>query len=225
MKKTAILIMAFLMIIVTGCKDSKENDAIKFKEEYESLNGVETSTASQKYRTITISEENPFKYVELDEINRKIENKETFIVYFGANWSPWCRSVLPTFIEESKENKIDTIYYVNVRPENDIEKDIRDIYSLDESDKPYISHKGTSAYHKFLTYASDVLSDYSSNGVKVEGVKRVGAPNFIIVNNGKVVEKINGISSKQDNAYAELNDEIIKDMQETFMIFFEKLEK
>lgn len=220
-----IILGALLLLVFTVCTKVHNENAIRFKSDYEALNGVETKTQGKYYRSITIDEDNPFVYTNLDDINKRIENKESFIVYFGANWCPWCRSVLPTFISACKEEKIKTVYYIDVRPDNDTEKEIRDVYSLDKKNKPYISHEGTEAYHKFLEYANDVLSDYNNHGVKVEGVKRVGAPNYILVKDGKVIKKINGISSKQTDGYMELTEEMNKEMKDIFKEFITEFKK
>lgn len=231
-KKILLMLLSVIMIFsLTACgKDVKPSkDASKFKEDYEKLNGEKTKSGSV-YRTITIDENNPFVYTTMDEIMDKINNKETFIVYFGANWCPWCRSVLPTMIEVAHNKKIDTVYYVDVRPDNDENNDIRDIYSLDDNNEIYLSHEGLSSYHEFLKKADGILSEYSSHGVDVDGtkfdnVKRVGAPNFIIVKNGKPTYLTTGISENETDPYMELTDEINNDMQKSFEEFFDKYNK
>ncbi len=217
MKKVLKLLLFSLVItIVSGCT----NNAIKFKNDYESLNG-KTNSKGSKYRVITIDEDNPFVYTSLDRINKRIKNKETFIVYFGANWCPWCRSMLPTAIEKSKEMKIDKVYYIDVRPDNDINKDIRDIFDYNENNEIYISHNGTKAYREFLKYADSVLKEYDSHGVSVKntkyaGSKRVGAPSFILVEKGVVSKLETGVSDLETDPYMELTDDIISDMQNRF---------
>ena len=107
-------------------KDKEEKtDAIKFKEEYESLNGTIREKDGQTIRTIKIDEENPIVYATAEEIVKKIEKKETFAVYFGFSDCPWCRSVLPTLIEVANDLKISKIYYVDV-------KEIRDVLVVED---------------------------------------------------------------------------------------------
>ena len=55
--------------------------------------------------------------------------------------------------------------------------------------------------------------------VKV-GEKRIYAPNFIYVNNGKAVKMTEGISDKQKDAFEELSDEILEDEEKLFNEFF-----
>ncbi len=236
MKKNIVMIIILLLIIgglifVTNKNNSiKKDNALKFKEEYEEVNGKKMMD-DYKYRTITIDANNPFVYSSLENINKKIANKETFIVYFGAWWCPWCRSVLPSAIKEAKEYKIKTIYYINVRDDlNDETKDIRDIYSLDKKNKIYLSHEGTKDYHDFLKYADKVLVDYDSHGVSVkgtkfEGAKRVGAPNFIIVKNGKVTYMTEGIPSSLSDPFMKLDKEVTKDIEKEFIKLYKEFKK
>ena len=57
MKKLLILIA--LLTITTSCK--REGDGLRFKEEYEELNGT-TSVSGQEYLSINISNDNVIKY-------------------------------------------------------------------------------------------------------------------------------------------------------------------
>lgn len=218
MKKSLKIVLLILVLVLSvGCTNK---DALKFKEDYESLNG-KTNQNNKEYRTITIDKDNPFVYSNLKEINNKISKKDTFIVYFGANWCPWCRSMLPTAIKEAKEKGIKKIYYIDVRPDNDMEKDIRDAYDINDKNEIYLSHKGTEEYHKFIKTADSILNEYSSHGVEVkgtkyEGQKRVGAPSFILIKKGKPVLLEEGISDKLTDPYMDLTDEIIKDMTNKF---------
>lgn len=219
-----ILVLLIAFILYKNNSIKKEN-ALNFKEEYEEVNGKKMMD-DYKYRTITIDEDNPFVYSSLENINKKINNKETFIVYFGAWWCPWCRSVLPSGIKVAKENNIKTIYYVNVRDSfTDENKDIRDIYSLDKNKKVYLSHEGTKAYHEFLKHADKVLVEYDSHGVKVKGKKRVGAPNFIIVKKGKVTYMTEAIPSSLSDPFMKLDKKVTKDIEKEFTKLFKEYKK
>ena len=209
-----ILIIALLIAIILGAfilKDKEEKtDAIKFKEEYESLNGTIREKDGQTIRTIKIDEENPIVYATAEEIVKKIEKKETFAVYFGFSDCPWCRSVLPTLIEVANDLKISKIYYVDV-------KEIRDVLVV-EDEKIKTEKEGTEGYYKLLEKLDSVLSDYSlkdSEGNNVDtNEKRIYAPNIVSIVNGKPEKLTSGISKLQTNGYMELTEEIEKDMYE-----------
>lgn len=213
-----ILTILLLTISLIGCTKKEEQidntEALKFKEEYESLNGKETSYKTI-HREITISDDNPFITVDEDEIVNLINNKETFYVYFGFPECPWCRSVLESFIKVSKDNKIEKVYYVNV-------KEIRDTLELNKG-KTKKTKEGTEGYYKLLELLGNVLSDYKltdNNGKVVKtNEKRIYAPNFIYVEKGKATKITQGISEKQTDSNMDLSKEIISDQEKIFKDF------
>lgn len=189
-----------------GCAN-KDTDAYKFKEEYESLNNTK-SPSGETIRKIKIDKENPFVYKTADEIVELINQKQTFIVYFGFASCPWCRSVLPSLMESLKDNSINTVYYVDI-------ENIRDKYELDENNKPKLVQEGSEGYNKLLELLNSKLSDYTIENVKV-GEKRIYAPNVVSVIYGKVISIETGISSLQTDGYMELTDEMKSEMYNTF---------
>ncbi len=227
MKK--IVLVLILLLIVTGCSFSGLNrnnkeDAVKFKEEYEKLNDTKNASGLT-HRAITIDSTNPFVYTTAEEIVKKIENKETFYVYFGSAYCPWCRSVIEKVVEVANEKEINTIYYVDVWGGEDHTEVLRDVYALDEEGKPTRTHEGTEAYYQLLTYFDKVLSKYQltdEEGNKVDtNEKRIGAPNFIYVKEGEAIKRETGISSKQTASRDELTEEMLTEEKEKLNTFFE----
>lgn len=219
----------FVVVGLSACTNN--SDGKKFKEEYESLNGEyrvkDGIKTSDKIRSIKIDENNPIVISSLDDIVKKMDNKETFIIYIGFPSCPWCRTVIPTALEKAKENKIDKIYYVNIKPGNETEDDLRDIYEKNEEGKIVLSHEGSKSYHEFLKKADNVLADYvhgdvNLKGTEFDGTKRVGAPNFIIIKSGKADTLITGISENQTDGYAKISKKMQSDMDKTFNSFFKK---
>ena len=205
MKKVFVSILFFLLIVgLAGCQTKEKSDALKFKEEYESLNGTK-SESGKTIRTITIDEDNPFVYKDASDIVNMVQNKESFVVYFGFSSCPWCRSVLPNLIKASNDLGIDKIYYVDV-------KEIRDTLKIDGDGKVVTESNGTDDYYKLLEIFDSVLSDYSlkdSNGSEIDThEKRIYAPNIISVVDGKVQELATGISTKQTDGYMKLTNEM-----------------
>lgn len=220
-KKILLLLLIVIMASLTGC--GKKEDAMKFKKEYESFNGK--SNDYFEYRKLSIDEENPFVFSADKEIVEKIENKESFIVYFGDPQCPWCRSVIEQAIKSAKKNGINKIYYVRFW-DGFHEELIRDVYELDEDNKPVLKEEGTKAYTKLLKYLDNVLNEYTlkdkdGNKIGVEE-KRIFLPNFVAVVKGKAKEMVQGISEKQEEYNGKLTDEIIKDEQKIFNNFFKK---
>lgn len=228
MKKIlSVLVWGILIFGITGCDSVNKQvvtDAVKFKEEYESLNGT-TNASGNEYRTLSISKDNPFVYATTEEIIKKIENEETFYVYFGSKHCAWCRSVIEKAIEVAKEKNIDTIYYVEIWDGDHIEI-LRDTYKLNEEGKPELVSKSGKGYKELLEYFDNVLSEYTltdKEGNKVSvGEKRIFAPNFIYVYNGKANKLASGISKKQTNSRMELTDEILVEEEKQFNELFGK---
>ncbi len=216
-----IIILGFLVYAKGFVKESE--DAIKFKEEYESFNNK--SNDYFDYRNLSIEEDNPIVFSTDEEIVKMIENKESFIVYFGDPECPWCRSMVEELIKTANENKIKKIYYIRFWDgfHNEI---IRDTYIIDSKGNAVVKDKGTDAYYKLLEYLDNVLSDYTlkdekGNTIKT-GEKRIFLPNIVAIVDGESKELIEGISSKQESYNDELNDEIIKDERKIFNDFFKK---
>ena len=217
--KKRILLMILGVLLLVGCSC---NNA--FKEAYEAINGKENASG-KIHRTITIDKNNPFEEVTADDIVKKIENKETFYVYFGDELCPWCRSVIEKFIEVAKENNIKKVYYVKIW-DKDGNEVVRDKYKLDENKKPIVDVKGCEAYPKLLGYFDNVLEDYNltdDDGNKIPtGEKRIYAPNFFYIKNGETIKMVEGISEKQEDARGELTEEILQDEENIFTEFFKK---
>lgn len=223
MKKRFIFILFILigLFVITGCSNNK--DSLKFKEEYESLNGTKTSYSDSNYRSVNISKRNSFVYSTADDILDMINNKETFYVYFGSSYCPWCRSVIEEAINSSIDNKIDKIYYVDIWDgfHNEI---LRDTYEIDSEGNVRKTKNGTDTYYKLLKKFDNVLEDYtltddSSHEVNV-GEKRIFAPNFIYVENGKAKRSTTGISDKQGSSGDKLSKDILRDESKAFDKFF-----
>ena len=221
MKKKIIYILVIILLLGVSVGCSKNKNAIAFKEDYESVNDKENKNG-KKHRSVTISEDNPYEKITTSELIMKINNKETFYVYFGDKLCPWCRSVIEKSIEVAKKNKINKIYYIPIW-DDDGKEIVRDKYEMVDGNLTK-TVDGDENYSKLLEYFNDLLSDYTvknSDGNSVEvGEKRIFAPNFIYVEKGVANKLITGISEKQTDSREELTEEILKDEENAFMEFF-----
>lgn len=234
MKKSILAVCLILLLtLMVGCTKNEtgtkiSEDAKKFKEDYESLNGVVIKD-NVSYRNVTIPEDNPIVYSTFKEVSEKIENKESFVVYVGFSACPWCRSVITPVLEVAKENKIDTIYYVNVRSDNTKASDLRGYYKLDKNNKAVVDIKADENYYKVLNTLDEFLSPYTlqtSKGKTVKtGENRLYAPSFIVYKEGKAIGLDECISEKQTDGFMELTDEILKDVKEKANTLFKKYSK
>ena len=221
--KRKILMMILIvgtLFLASGCGNE---DAKKFKNDYESINGKENASG-KVHRSVNIDEDNPYTFTTAEEIVKKIENKETFYVYFGDKLCPWCRSVIEKSIKVAKENNIKTIYYVPIWDDEGNEI-LRDKLKVNDEGKLETIKEGTDAYKKLLELLDSVLSDYSltdKENKKVETKeKRIYAPNFIYIESGEAKKLVEGISEKQKDSREELTEEILKDEEEAFKSFFQ----
>ncbi len=221
MKKILFVSLIALSLVMTGCKKDNKK-ALEFKEDYEELNGT-TNSRGVEHRTITISKDNKFVEVTPSEILKKIENKETFYVYFGSRLCPWCRSVIEKADEISRNRKISKIYYVDVWDDQGVEI-FRDKYEVIDKELKQ-TFKGAKEYKKILnSIDQNLLRDYvitNSDGSTIEvGEKRIYAPNFVYFEKGKGIRLTNGKSEKQTDAREKLTKEMLKDEEKVFNEFF-----
>lgn len=221
-KKVFLILILFIGLFVTGCS-ANNKDALKFKEEYEKINGDKTSYSDNKYRTLKIDKNNPYVYSSAKEILEKINNKENFYVYFGSSYCPWCRSVIEKSIESAQKNNIKKIYYVDIW--NGFHNEIlRDTYKLNDKNEAEKEKDGTKEYYKLLEKFDNLLEDYTlttDDGEEVKvGEKRIFAPDFIYVENGVAKRITSATSENQKDADAKLTKEILKDEEKSFDNFF-----
>ena len=211
MKKFLLsLLMLVAVIGLTGCNNGGDEkvvktDAIKFKEEYESINGEELY--GKKARELTIPEKNPFVYATADEIVEMMDNDETFAVYFGFNTCPWCRAAVSTLIDVANDLGLKKIYYVDV-------KEIRNVLEVVDGEVT-TKKEGSKGYMKLLKKLDNVLDEYElkdEDGKEVDTkMKRIYAPNIVSVVDGKAEKMTTATSDDLENPYDELTDKIIAD--------------
>lgn len=202
---TVLAAIVLVLNIQRVISNNSQTDGIKFKEEYEKLNGKKNDQG-KKYREITIDSKNKMVYKTTEEVLNLIDKKKSFVLYFGFDTCPWCRSVVPTLASISKELNQE-VYYIDV-------KDIRDTFELDDDNKPKLVKKGSKDYSKLLEKLESVLEDYTltdsdNNEIKV-GEKRIYAPSIVSVIDGKAKELTTGISDKQTDGYMKLTKEMEK---------------
>ncbi len=218
-KKVSLLLIVFIVLIsFTGCK---KNDALLFKEDYESINDKE-SKSGKKHRSVTIDENNPFVISSAKEVVEKINNKDSFYVYFGSKICPWCRSVIEKAIEVANNNNVTKIYYVDIWNDEG-EEILRDKYKLDDKGNVIKTIEGKEEYYELLKLLDNVLEDYTyTKDEKQEsfGEKRIYAPNFIYISNGKAIKLTTGISNLQKDSRETLTEEMLKDEEKEFNDIF-----
>lgn len=88
---TGVILLVLIIGAFFGAKVVMQNnineDAIKFKKEYESLNNTARESDDADYNNVTVSEDNPIKYLTVKEAIEILKSDKA-ILYFGAGWCP-----------------------------------------------------------------------------------------------------------------------------------------
>ena len=220
MKKYWYLLFMILFLFSFGCE--KRDFAKEFKDDYESINGKENA-GGKIHRSVELSSDNLFEEITPAELLKKIENEETFYVYFGSRLCPWCRSSIEMADKVSRDNGIEKIYYIDIW-DDDGKEIFRDKYSLNQDNKPELVQEGVIEYKKILEKVAAFTKDYTltdeSGEVILTGEKRIFAPNYFYFQKGECKRMTTGVSSLQKDSREKLTEEMLKEEQEMFNDFF-----
>ena len=177
------------------CLHQPTEDALRFKKEYESLNGTIRESDGATYNTIEVKRNNPIVYVDSKEVVEKVLESDKAILYIGAEWCPWCRNAVPVLFEVAKKYSVSTIYYLNL----DSEKDSFEI----QNGTLVKTKEGTAGYYALLEKLSATLNDYvlkDKDGKEYKtGEKRIYLPTLYAIKNGEVVGSHTGTTTLNEN--------------------------
>ena len=230
MKKKLMVVASLLMIVgltLTGCtfKEQPREAALNFKAEYERLNGKEVREGLS-WRSLNISDTNPYIKTTPEDIANKIKNGETFYLYVGDDQCPWCRSGIEKMIEVAKKNNVKDIYYIDFW--NDEHQEIlRDLYEVEIGKKNKVTFNQTreasDAYKTLIDAVKDFAQDYTitKDGKTYNvGIKRVFGGDHFYFKDGKCEKYVSLRSDKLKGAFDELTEEVLKDQEDKFNEFF-----
>lgn len=99
-------------------------DALRFKKEYEDVNGTIREKDGMLFNNVDILEQNPIQYINIDEFVDILNNKSG-IVFLSSPTCPYCRASISALLKAAKELKISTIYYYDIS-KDEIETDSED---------------------------------------------------------------------------------------------------
>ena len=200
--------------------DNSNEDALAFKLEHEELNGVPHPDIEDRiFKDMYVSEHNPFRYVEYDEIIELLENG-TGIVYFGFPNCPWCRNLVPVLTDAAIEFGVEEILYRNVWYD-------RNILELEDGEivETRAGHPG---YYQVLDILGDLAPAY--RGLYDESIRRVFVPAVVFVSNGEIISYYENLPTFQERVDEEelggwlpMNDEEVEELKQTFINYFEIL--
>lgn len=204
--KIILLIILIVTVLIVGIcvfaimrheSDSKNNevtDAVKFKEEYEKLNGSKYENLT--YPTVTINENNTIKYITEAQAVEMLKNG-TGVIYFGFAGCPWCRTLITPLLDIARESHT-TIYYLDIL-------NIRSKIDLTSDKLIKTTKKGTDSYYDLLNLMSEYLKDYvltdEDNKEYKTGEKRLYAPTLVAVKNGKIESFHEGTVDSQKSGF------------------------
>lgn len=207
MNKNKKIILFIAVMIIGICSFfilKPETMAVRFKKEYESLNGKKTES-NKKYLNVTIKNSNKIVYASYSRIFEILNT--TGVIYFGFPECPWCRNAVPLLLEAANETGIEKIYYMNNKEDRDI-KSLKDGKIITEKD-------GTNNYNKLLKKFGENASVYEN--LNDSNIKRLYFPTVVVVKNGKIVDYITGTVDSQTDPYKPLNSKQKKELKNKYI--------
>lgn len=171
-----LICVLLIVLLASACNDSSvKQEALRFKEEYESLNGKENDSGID-YVNVVIEADHPMVYADIDQLLEVIKNDG--IIYFGFDECPWCRNALPVLIEAAREKEVSEIYYYDI-------KGIRDELVLNEEGMIEVMKEKSEDYQLIYDALYDSLNIYE--GLNDDTIKRLYAPSVFFIKEGKVM--------------------------------------
>lgn len=183
--KKILLTLAFSLLVV-GCsfQSTEEKDR---KEE------TKNQSFSELYH---LPEQAVFQEVDLSKVLSILENG-TGVIYFGFPTCPWCQKAVPVLFDAAKQERVNEIYYFNV-------KEIRE--------------KPTKQYEQLLLKLDEFLDSDSETGEKTLYV-----PDVFFVKNGTVVGHHLGTVDSHEDPKQALTDEQYTELKESYVDNMRKL--
>lgn len=181
------------------------------KEEYESLNG-KLRNEKYVYQSITI-DDSAIDEVSIPEAIDIYHQSADSILYFGANWCPWCRSVLPILIKYAANNNL-RITYINLDNK-------RPVY-IKENDKIITKDAGDKDFNLLENEFKDIMQKYvlrnEDEEIELEDKLTIYIPLVVFGSFGKVLGyHYGGVELKEgQTAYDLFDDEQEKELLDIF---------
>lgn len=204
MKKIITCLMA--LMLVAGCTQTSSEvnaDAVKFKEEYEALNGTK-SEEGDSFMEMSIAKDNTVTYADIDKIMEILDTEG--VIYFGYPECPWCRNAVPVLLEAAKEQEL-PVYYFNAKP-------YRDLLSLEDGTVKVEKEKDKE-YQMIYDKLYDVLPIYE--GLNDETIKRLYFPSVVFVKDGQVINFHESTVVSQEDPSVPLSEDQAKELKDIYV--------
>ena len=183
-------------------------DEIRFKDEYESLNGQELAE-NYVLKNINIDIDNNVKYV-TDKDILNLLTKGTNVIYFGWSDCNWCRSIVPTLVTTLKENNIETLYYYDF-------KSLRNNYENNKSEDK------NNLYESILEIIGEKIDSVFDENSNRHNEKKILAPTVVFIRNGEFI----GLHVKSVDSHTkstdELNDTQLTELKNIYLSYINQM--
>jgi len=196
-------------------------DALAFKLEHEELNGVVPNPdyPDRIFKDMDVPENNPFRFVEFDEIVELLEGG-TGIVYFGFPNCPWCRNLVPVLTDAAIDFGVEDILYRNVFEDRNL---------LELQDGEIVETRaGHPGYYQVLEILGDLVPVYT--GLEDESIRRIFVPAVVFVKDGEIIRYFQNLETFQERVaedelggWQPMNEEEVEELTQIFMNYFDIL--
>ena len=222
MKKLLISILLMLLIFTMGCgeRDDGESaaptlsgteaavpydieapvsnvaDALRFKIEYEDLNG-DTRSNGEPFQILDIPNDNPVVYLNPEQTLNMMRSG-TGVIYLGFSNCPWCRELVPMLLDTVNGEQL-PLYYLNMQS-------LRDVMKLDDDGELVIVEEGIPEYHDMVNILYNWLWEYI--GLDEPAIKRIYVPTTVFVKNG-IIQNVHLATLEENyrNGYIPLDED------------------
>lgn len=151
------------------------NDSLKFKKEFEANNDKKNKVniSIKNYSTVT--------YSSYEEIFKKLESDESYILFFASSTDENSRIMASVLVDKALTLKQD-IYYLDIS--NDM-----DTKELTKDGKIKTIKKGSDNYYELVKKLNGYLPAYKE--LNDDNVKRIYLPAVVFIQKGKIKKVVN----------------------------------
>lgn len=151
------------------------NDSLKFKKEFEANNDKKNKVniSIKNYSTVT--------YSSYEEIFKKLESDESYILFFASSTDENSRIMASVLVDKALTLKED-IYYLDIS--NDM-----DTKELTKDGKIKTIKKGSDNYYELVKKLNGYLPAYKE--LNDDNVKRIYLPAVVFIQKGKIKKVVN----------------------------------
>ncbi len=150
------------------------------------------------YATYDEAEEYVFVKSNIKDMKKRVDSRESFVIYFGFARCPWCRDLMPVLNEAARKSRWSTVYYANTRENPEWKSNI----DMDD-------------YDLLVDMAFDYL-EYDENGIK-----HLDAPTVYFVKDGTVKTAV--FAPKYDATKETISDDLREKLMDDLLAAFRSL--